>query len=330
MVCAVCVAACDYPRLRNVDGATSDAPASDAPASDSPASDSPAIDSPVSDAPVSDAPASDAPAGDASTCGDGVRNPGEECDQGSGNSDTGACTTRCTNADCGDGFIHMGVEQCDDPTHATSCPWTPDFQVCLVCSPVTCQHIPGTRPFCGDGVVNVPFEVCDDASSVCGSCSAACSVFAAQASTGLISAARADDYRPATSIHDTFTLSDGFVTRTFELVIGSAGGGNIRIPIQPGENNSQVAARISLAINTSVLAIIANAAGGVVTLTNLVITVRGDVSIIDNVATTNFAVSGMSGSRGGDCPGGQACTADFDCASAQCTITVGVVGICEP
>lgn len=46
-------------------------------------------------------------------CGNGVINPGEQCDDGDMNSDTGACLTTCKIAYCGDGFIYAAQEQCD-------------------------------------------------------------------------------------------------------------------------------------------------------------------------------------------------------------------------
>lgn len=46
-------------------------------------------------------------------CGNGVVDSGEDCDDG--NSDnTDDCLNDCTNARCGDGFVHSGVEECDD------------------------------------------------------------------------------------------------------------------------------------------------------------------------------------------------------------------------
>jgi cysteine-rich repeat protein len=47
-------------------------------------------------------------------CGDGIRTPNEGCDDGGANSNTGACTTQCQVARCGDGFVRTGVEACDD------------------------------------------------------------------------------------------------------------------------------------------------------------------------------------------------------------------------
>ena len=47
-------------------------------------------------------------------CGDGLLHVGvEDCDDGNVMTDD-ACLTDCTAASCGDGFVHAGVEQCDD------------------------------------------------------------------------------------------------------------------------------------------------------------------------------------------------------------------------
>ncbi|MEZ4382082.1 MAG: hypothetical protein R3A79_12095 [Nannocystaceae bacterium] len=49
----------------------------------------------------------------AGTCGDGAVDVGEECDDGDDNDDD-ACLSTCVLATCGDGFVHLGVETCDD------------------------------------------------------------------------------------------------------------------------------------------------------------------------------------------------------------------------
>ncbi|HET6583581.1 MAG TPA: hypothetical protein VFG69_09035, partial [Nannocystaceae bacterium] len=46
-------------------------------------------------------------------CGDGIVQPGEDCDFGRGNDDHGACKRDCSAAICGDGVVHAGVEVCD-------------------------------------------------------------------------------------------------------------------------------------------------------------------------------------------------------------------------
>jgi cysteine-rich repeat protein len=67
----------------------------------------------------------------AASCGDGQHNPvaGEECDDGNGSNED-ACPG-CQNAECGDGFIHSGVEQCDDGNASSgdgcSSSCTPEF-----------------------------------------------------------------------------------------------------------------------------------------------------------------------------------------------------------
>jgi cysteine-rich repeat protein len=44
-------------------------------------------------------------------CGDGIREPGEECDDGNA-SNTDACPSTCAAARCGDGLVWEGHEAC--------------------------------------------------------------------------------------------------------------------------------------------------------------------------------------------------------------------------
>lgn len=78
------------------------------------------------------------------SCGDGIVDAGEECDEGAANSDTAACTSSCKAAICGDGLLGPG-EGCDDGNDddGDSCSNT-----CVSAS-------------CGDGVVQEE-EICDD------------------------------------------------------------------------------------------------------------------------------------------------------------------------
>ncbi len=80
------------------------------------------------------------------SCGNGVVDPGEGCDDGAGNNaDARACTSSCTPAYCGDGKVFAGVEACDDGNAV-------DDDACSnACA----------KPGCGDGVVD-PGEACDD------------------------------------------------------------------------------------------------------------------------------------------------------------------------
>jgi len=52
-------------------------------------------------------------AGLAATCGDGVVDPGEGCDDGN-HDNTDRCLASCGFASCGDGFLWKGYEDCDD------------------------------------------------------------------------------------------------------------------------------------------------------------------------------------------------------------------------
>jgi cysteine-rich repeat protein len=79
-----------------------------------------------------------------STCGDGIVDPGEECDDGNAANDD-ACLATCRFARCGDGFTWKGAEGCDDGN-------TVDTDGCRN----RCA-----LPTCGDGVVD-PGEECDD------------------------------------------------------------------------------------------------------------------------------------------------------------------------
>ena len=79
-------------------------------------------------------------------CGDGVVDPGEECDLAEQNSDAGQCTTSCFIASCGDGLVYEGFEECDDGNSLN----TDDcVEGCKVAA-------------CGDGFWHMGVEMCDD------------------------------------------------------------------------------------------------------------------------------------------------------------------------
>jgi cysteine-rich repeat protein len=77
-------------------------------------------------------------------CGDGHLDPGEQCDDGPGNSDQAACKLDCTPQACGDGLLGPG-ELCDDGNQL-------DTDACTsTCVPAEC----------GDSILQPP-ELCDD------------------------------------------------------------------------------------------------------------------------------------------------------------------------
>ena len=83
----------------------------------------------------------------AGTCGDGVLDAGEECDQGPNNSNEGVCKEDCTLQVCGDGYVGPG-ETCDDGNTVNDDECSND---CVLAS-------------CGDGIVQEG-EECDDANT---------------------------------------------------------------------------------------------------------------------------------------------------------------------
>ena len=82
-------------------------------------------------------------------CGDAVQDDGEECDEGEDNSDedADACRMDCTNPYCGDGVVDDG-EACDDGEDNSDS------------DPDACRS-DCSEPICGDGVIDEG-ETCDD------------------------------------------------------------------------------------------------------------------------------------------------------------------------
>lgn len=87
----------------------------------------------------------------AAICGDGVRQGGEECDNGYDNSDSrpDACRMNCKLPSCGDRVADTG-EECDDGNANSD-------TIANACR-TNCEE-----PRCGDGILDYEFgEVCDD------------------------------------------------------------------------------------------------------------------------------------------------------------------------
>ncbi|MDY0000449.1 MAG: hypothetical protein RBU30_04045 [Polyangia bacterium] len=97
------------------------------------------------------------------SCGDGLLDPGEECDDGPGNSDTGAdaCRTDCTRARCGDGVVD-NLEDCDGSNlaGATCASVLPGLVGGALGCDERCRFVLTGCNGCGNGYVE-PGEVCD-------------------------------------------------------------------------------------------------------------------------------------------------------------------------
>jgi cysteine-rich repeat protein len=85
-----------------------------------------------------------------SYCGDGVQDTGEECDRGTQNNLLGnGCTPTCKISICGNGILELG-EECDDGARNSATRPGSCSTLCLL-------------PRCGDGIVDMTFgEECDN------------------------------------------------------------------------------------------------------------------------------------------------------------------------
>jgi len=95
-------------------------------------------------------------------CGDGVVDPGEDCDDGNTTDDGNGCSADCQRVGrCGDGVLQAAVEQCDDGNAEVEfCDYDTS---CAVCG-ATCTLEPGRERRCGDAVLDTE-ESCDDGSA---------------------------------------------------------------------------------------------------------------------------------------------------------------------
>lgn len=91
-------------------------------------------------------------------CGNGDPEGTEACDDGNGSSNDD-CTNLCTVNVCGDGFVYVGVESCDNGVNnGTAC--VPGYDsTCSYCS-AACQYITVSGAYCGDNTAQTG-EFCD-------------------------------------------------------------------------------------------------------------------------------------------------------------------------
>jgi cysteine-rich repeat protein len=235
-------------------------------------------------------------------CGNGIKDPGEACDDGNAIESDG-CDTNCTLPACGNGIVDTG-EACDDGN-------TIDGD--------GCDHNCTNSTTCGNGVLDAG-ELCDDGNTTCGACGSTCAAITSQPATGLIFAAAGAAY----SGTPTFILNDGILPAvTFELTKTVASGTNFAIVYAMGDNNVTVANAIAIAIGTASPLITATAVNGVVVLQHKRPTSFGNQPIVNNVTAAGWLVSGMSGGAGGNCVTGKTCTQAIDCKSNSC-----IAGVC--
>lgn len=92
-------------------------------------------------------------------CGDGVLDQGEACDDGNRN-DYDACTNRCQVNRCGDGFVQLGVEECDEGAlNGQACTGADYGSTCSACTS-QCRLTASSGGYCGDNHRNGG-EQCD-------------------------------------------------------------------------------------------------------------------------------------------------------------------------
>lgn len=107
----------------------------------------------------SDESSSSSETGSSGFCGDGALDPSEDCDLGPANSDNASCTSQCKLAECGDGLVELGAEDCDDAGESSRC------------------NADCTAAECGDGTSNMAAgEECDGNvdNSTCDECVLTC------------------------------------------------------------------------------------------------------------------------------------------------------------
>lgn len=95
---------------------------------------------------------------DGESCGNGIVDGSEECDDGNDVA-TDGCTTSCKVNVCGDAYIYDGVEDCDEGTGNGGGCSSAYGSTCTACS-VDCSYTTSSGEFCGDGVANGD-EYCD-------------------------------------------------------------------------------------------------------------------------------------------------------------------------
>lgn len=218
--------------------------------------------------------------------------------------------------ECGDG-VQSGSEACDDMNTETEtmCPY--GMATCTLCNADCTQALNLVGRFCGDRMVEPGVEACDDGNAdACGACNADCTMaLVPTAATGMLMNVAG---LSAANDGQNFGLFDGVLPdyTGFEIDVNGAVQPSFRrVDLTTGNPVNAVIT----AINGSPVSITASDAGnGNVRLVNQLLNGRGNGPIMTNIPAP-FAVMGMSGGAGGDCPTGTGCTNNGVCTSNSCS-----------
>jgi cysteine-rich repeat protein len=182
----------------------------------------------------------------------------------------------------------------------------------------------GVSPTCGDGMLDAG-EVCDDGNtSPCGTCSADCLTATPLApARGTIQVAAG-----AVIDGERFTLDDGFGAVDFEFdddMTWPAGIARVGFSAAGSANalRDAIIAAVNNMNNGLAITAYADSEEGKVLLVNDNDWGAGNRPITDQVSSSAFTHTGMSGGAGRDCFGGIGCTSGDDCdESFLCTADV--------
>jgi cysteine-rich repeat protein len=227
-------------------------------------------------------------------------------------------------AACGDGVIEDD-EECDDgdmpPASNDGCSAT-----CTEEAGWSCTGTPSTcvAAACGDRI-EAGAEACDDGNNnACGTCNVGCTAATpGAAATGTINPGGAADLADG----DYFTLNDGTGAVEFEFDTASDGAsrsGAVPIVVStgaiPADLQTAIIAAIQAAASFDITAT-AGVAAPTVNLTHDIPGTAGNQTSGENVASSAFTITNMTGGAAHNCAAGVGCADDDDCLNGTCSTT---------